>query len=410
VGRLLNAAMAQPFDSGFFMNPGGSDEADFEERLRHASKMEAVGRLAGGVAHDFNNLLVAIRGYTELVAATMTAGDPRREDLEQVLRAADRAAEMTRKLLAFGRIQPLEPNAIDPMKTLDELAPLLRRLLGEDIDLVIEAGLGKWQVMADPSQLEQAIVNLAVNARDAMPAGGTLTIELFSTHLNEDVAAVHPEIPAGPYVVLVVSDTGIGMDPDTLAHAFEPYYTTKAPGSGTGLGLASVYGFVKQSGGFVYVGSAPGRGTDFTIYLPRVFAPVVISSPAEPAASPQGGTQTVMVVEDDGAVREFVRRVLEPLGYRLLTAATAAEALSIASDPGLTIDLLIADVGVPDMRGPVLAAQIRAARPRMRVLLASGYTESTLTARGELEPGAALLGKPFTTAELAQAVHDALEA
>jgi nitrogen-specific signal transduction histidine kinase len=384
-----------------------ADVVDLDERLRHASKMEALGRLAGGVAHDFNNLLAAMRGYTELVAATLEADDPRRADLEQVLRAADRASEMTRKLLAFGRQQALEPRAIDPSATIEEVAPLLRRLLGENIDLVVATAPGTWQVVADPGQIEQAIVNLAINGRDAMPAGGSLRVELFNAELGEDVAAAHPEIQAGQYVALAVSDTGIGMDADTLSHAFEPFYTTKPPGAGTGLGLASVYGFVKQSGGFVYVGSEPGRGTDLTIYLPRALGPAEVPTAVEASGMPHG-TETVLVVEDDEAVREFVRRVLTPLGYRLLVTCSASDALALVSDSDEPIQLLIADVGVPDMRGPVLAARLQDVRKEMRVLLVSGYAETTLVERGEIESGAAFLAKPFSALELARHVRGAI--
>jgi two-component system cell cycle sensor histidine kinase/response regulator CckA len=379
---------------------------DLDEQLRNASKMEALGRLASGVAHDFNNLLVAIRGYTELVAGTLGPDDPRREDLDQVLRAADRASEMTRKLLALGRQQALEPRVIDPAATIEEIGPLLRRLLGEDVELIISTAPGTWHVVADPGQIEQVIVNLAVNGRDAMPAGGSLSIELFNAELGEDVSALRPEIPAGQYVALAVSDTGVGMDADTLAHAFEPFYTTKAPGAGTGLGLSSVYGFVKQSGGFVYVGSEPGRGSDFTIYLPRARDIAGRPAPAESTGT-QGGSETVLVVEDDAAVREFIRRVLAPLGYRLLVTRTASEAVESAAS-GEPIDLLIADVGVPDMRGPALAARLTEDRRGLRVLLISGYAETALIDRGEIEAGAVFLAKPFSAADLARTVRTAL--
>ncbi len=387
-----------------------ADAVDLDERLRHASDMEALGRLAGGVAHDFNNLLAAMRGYTELVAATLVTGDPRRADLEQVLRAADRATEMTRKLLAFGRQQALQPRVIDPTATIEEVAPLLRRLLGEHIELTVATSPGTWHVVADPGQVEQAVVNLAINGRDAMPAGGTLSIELFNTELGADVTLAHPEIPPGQYVALAVSDTGIGMDAETLAHAFEPFYTTKPPGAGTGLGLASVYGFVKQSGGFVYVGSEPGRGSDFTIYLPRALDFANDQAATEPKGSLPRGSETVLVVEDDEAVREFVRRVLEPLGYRLLVAGTAAEAMRIVSESLEPIQLLIADVGVPDMRGPALAVELKRTHTELRVLLVSGYAERTLMERGELDSGMAFLAKPFGRVELARTVREALSA
>jgi PAS domain S-box-containing protein len=378
-----------------------------EERLRQASRMEAVGRLAGGIAHDFNNLLGAIRGYSELVASSLADGDPRRADLQQVLRAADRASEMTRKLLAFGRQQLLEPRVINPADAVEEIAPLLRRLLGEDIALSVTSELDIWHVMADPSQMEQVIVNLAVNARDAMPAGGRLAITLANTVLGEDFSRVHPEVPIGPYVELKVADTGAGMDAETLIHAFEPFYTTKAPGAGSGLGLASVYGIVKQSAGFVYAVSEPGRGTEFEIYLPRRSPSAERLESPDPEPLLPRGSATVLVVEDDVAVRDVMRRVLDPLGYRVLVAGTADEALALAYTE-TQIDLLITDVGMPDIRGPELAAQFLASRTTLRVLLVSGYTEDTLATRGDIEPGVGFLSKPFTAHELAQSVHEAL--
>ncbi len=370
--------------------------------------MEALGRLAAGVAHDFNNLLVAMRGYTELVAGTLPANDPRRADLEQVLRASDRAAEMTRRLLAFGRAQSLEPKAIDPGAAVRELAPLLGRLLGEEIQLAIHAPFDVGLVSVDPGEFEEAVVNLALNGRDAMPRGGSLTVELFRADLGQDVALTHPEVVPGPYVALAVCDTGVGMDPETLGHAFEPFYTTKAGSGGTGLGLPSVYGFVKQSGGFIYVNSEPGGGTDFTIYLPRVEGEAVRPPTHQTRVALPGGCETVLVVDDDEAVAELVRRVLHPLGYRLQVASTAAQAFSVAVAADRPLDLLIADVGVPDVRGPVLADRLREAGRVHRVLLVSGYSEPALNERGELPADMAFLAKPFTGAQLANKVRATL--
>ena len=370
--------------------------------------MEALGRLAGGVAHDFNNMIAAMRGYTELVAATMPASDPRRADLEQVLRAADRAAEMTRGLLAFGRVQALQPRVIDPSETVRELAPLLGRLLGEGVMLEVVAPPDIGRVTVDPGQLEQAVVNLAINARDAMPAGGSLIVELLNAELGPEVALAHPEVAAGPYVALSVSDTGIGMDAETLDHAFEPFYTTKPPGAGTGLGLASVYGFFKQSGGFIYVGSEPGRGTDFTIYLPRATGEADRPARTESRLQMPRGCETVLVVDDDEAVGELVRRVLDPLGYCIYVASTGAQAIRVAAAAGRPMDLLIADVGVPDVRGSVLAVRLRDGGRVQRVLLVSGYSEPSLSERGDLPPDMAFLAKPFTAAELARKVRATL--
>ncbi len=386
-----------------------SAERKLENRLRQAGKMEAVGRLAGGIAHDFNNLLGAIRGYTELVLFSFAATDPRREDLGQVLRASDRAAELTSQLLAFGRRQVLQPRVVDPARVVEEIVPLLRRLLGEDITLSVAAARDLWHVMADPGQLEQVIVNLAVNARDAMPAGGRLAVSLDNVVLDAVFAVDHPEVAPGPYVALVVSDTGVGMDADTLSHAFEPFFTTKGPGAGTGLGLASVYGIVKQSGGFVYVRSQRSGGTTFTIYLPRVNAPTEHARRADVAETMPRGSGTVLLAEDDLAVRELVLRILAPLGYAVIVAGNASEALTLAAESEQSIDLLITDVVMPDLRGPALATRLRSGQADLRVLLMSGYAEDGLLTRGELDSGVAFLAKPFTAAELARRVHEALK-
>jgi CheY-like chemotaxis protein len=381
---------------------------ELDDQLRQTSKMEALGRLAAGVAHDFNNLIAAMRGYTELVAATLPPTDPRHDDLDQVLRAADRAAEMTRKLLAFGRTQPLEARVVDPSALVLELAPLLSRLLGEEIELHVVTPPGVGQVAVDPGQFEQAIVNLAVNAREAMPAGGSLTVELFATELGPEAEIGHPEVVPGRYVAIAVSDTGVGMDAETLSHAFEPFYTTRAGRGGTGLGLASVYGFVKQSNGFIYAGSEPGRGTDFTIYLPLADGEIVRSPLHETRIALPRGSESVLVVDDDAAVAELVRRVLDPLGYRLQVTSSAAQAFSVAVAAESPVDLLIADVGVPDVRGPVLADRLREAGRVQRVLLVSGYSEPALSERGELPPDMAFLAKPFTGAQLANKVRATL--
>jgi PAS domain S-box-containing protein len=381
-----------------------SAERALEERLRQSSKLEAVGRLAGGIAHDFNNLLAAIRGYAELVDATLGSGDSRHEDLGEIIRAADRAARMTRQLLAFSRQQVLQVRVLDLVSIVREIAPLLRRLLGEDVALVTEIPDRLWNVLADPGQLEQVIMNLAVNARDAMPRGGSLTIELANVRLDRRFVASHPEVVPGHYVSLKVSDTGTGMDALTVKHVFEPFFTTKAPGEGTGLGLATVYGIVKQSGGYIYVQSRPGRGTKFAIYLPRAEGIAHRETNRGEASPLQPGSATILVVDDDTAVRELARRTLSALGYSVTVASSANEALFLAGE-AVRLDLLITDIGLPDMRGPALANRMRADHPGLPVVLVSGYDPDDLAARGELGKGTVFLPKPFTASELAGAAH-----
>src|SRR5467141_1945059 len=330
-----------------------------EERLRQAQKMEAVGRLAGGVAHDFNNLLTVITSYSELLLEDLGSDDPKRDDVEQIRKAADGAAALTRQLLAFSRQQVLQPKALDLKATVTGTEKLLKRLIGEDIQLTTFLAPDLGVVKADPGQIEQIIINLAVNARDAMPAGGRLTIEAANVDMDE--AYVRGHAPAGPgrYVMLALSDTGIGMDEATKARIFEPFFTTKEPGKGTGLGLATVYGIVKQSGGFIWVYSEPGQGTSFKVYLPRV------EEPAEPAAVPTAtaeplrGTETVLLVEDAASVRMVTRQVLERYGYTILTAEDGLEALEIAKGFGKSIHVVLTDIVMPRMRGPALAKRLK---------------------------------------------------
>ena len=344
-------------------------------------------------------------GTASLVAASLPEGDPRRSDLQQVLHAADRAAELTHQLLAYSRRQVLRPRVIDPAETVGELEPLLRRLLGDDVEFTVVAEPGLWHVKADPGQLEQVLVNLVMNAHEALRLGGQVTVTQANAVLNEAFALDHPEVPPGPYVRLAVADNGVGMDERTLARAFEPFFTTRAGRGGTGLGLASVYGIVKQSGGFIYAESEPGRGSEFTVYLPRVSGPLSRPHRLEPLEPAAHGSATILVVEADVAVREFERRVLEPLGYDVLGAGSAVQALELAADSSLAIDLLIADVATPEMRGAALASRLRRDRPDLRVLLVSGYTRDALVDRGELEPGVAFLAKPFSGSDLARRVH-----
>ncbi|MGD0019582.1 MAG: ATP-binding protein [Candidatus Limnocylindrales bacterium] len=318
-----------------------------QEQLRQAQKMEAVGRLAGGVAHDFNNLLTAVRGYAELARAALRADDPARADIEEVIVAADRASELTSQLLAFSRRQVLQPQVLDAAAATVRLAPMLRRLLGEHIELNTGATCSHGRVKVDPGQLEQVVVNLAVNARDAMGGGGRLTIETADVELDTTYASTHPGVPPGPYVMLTVSDTGSGMDADTRARAFEPFFTTKEPGKGTGMGLATVCGIVKQSGGSISLCSEPGKGTTFRLYFPRVDEPASRNAGSDPPSPSPSGSETVLLVEDDPGVRGFARRTMTAQGYVVLEASSGADALALADGHADEVDLLVTDLVMP---------------------------------------------------------------
>ena len=387
-----------------------SVEKALQAQLAQSQRLEAVGELAGGIAHDFNNLLTAIRGYAQLIQRGLGADDPARADAEQVIGAADRAAALTRGLLAFSRRQVLAPRIVDPAEVVDGIAPLLRQLLGAHIELSTAVTPGGGHVSVDPSQLEQVIVNLTVNARDAMPEGGQLMVELTDVELDAAYVATHPEATVGPHVQLAVSDTGIGMDSATQARIFEPFFTTKETGRGTGMGLATVYGIVKQSGGSIYVYSEPGHGTTFRVYFPRVAgtAAPAVAEPIEPRPS-AAGSETMLLVEDDAAVRGFARRTLEAQGYEVLEAGSGAEALALADAHAGMIDLLVTDVVMPGLQGHRLAEQLRAARPGLRVLYVSGFTENSVIHRGVAAEGIAFLAKPFSAEALGRAVRAALD-
>jgi PAS domain S-box-containing protein len=382
-------------------------EHDLEASLRQAQKMEAVGQLAGGIAHDFNNLITGIRGFAELLHDDLPDGDGRRADVDQILQASDRATELTRGLLALGRRANLAPRVIDLGELVEGIVPLLRRLVGEHIEIEVRSGPGSSWVRADPGGLEQVVVNLVVNARDAMPVGGRLAIAVAA----EDIRLPRPDLPGivpGRYATLAVADTGIGMDEATLAHSFEPFFTTKPAGKGTGLGLATVYGIVSMSSGWIGVDSRPGAGTRFTIYLPLVDAVAGDHGTADGVPGRAGGgSETILLVEDEDAVRAVARRVLEGAGYRVLAARHGAEALELAEVHEGGISLLLSDVIMPGMVGPVLAQQLVARHPGMRVLFMSGHVGDVLRQVGL--GGHQLLPKPFTLDSLRDAVRQVLD-
>jgi signal transduction histidine kinase len=379
-----------------------------EDQLRQAQKMEAIGRLAGGVAHDFNNLLTAIIGYTDVIFERAGEDDETRRDVGEIRKAADRAAALTRQLLAFGRKQFLRPEVLDLNETATGLMQMLPRVIGEHIQTDARLAPGLRRVTADRSQMEQVLVNLVLNARDAMPTGGVITIETSETELTPArIAAEGLTIRPGPYVVLSVTDNGTGMDAKTRTHAFEPFFTTKPTGKGTGLGLATVYGIVDQSGGAITIQTALGRGTSVHIYLPAVAAPVV-ARPVEPAPTVTFGTESILLVEDNDAVRELAQRTLKARGYAVIEARNGDEAIDLMAR-GAKAQLLLTDVVMPGLSGPNLAARLLQQNPRLRVLYMSGFNEDSAAAHGTFWGGVPLLQKPFTPNQLAERVRVALD-
>jgi two-component system, cell cycle sensor histidine kinase and response regulator CckA len=386
-----------------------TDRHRAEQMLRQSQKVEAIGRLAGGVAHDFNNLLGVITGHGELAQRQLGPEHPVRARLDQMLKAAERGASLTRQLLAFSRQQVLQPKLLDLNAIVADTHRMLGRLIGEDIDIAVRRGPDLGTVQADPGQIEQVILNLAVNARDAMPKGGRLTLETGNVDLDAGYAATHPPLEPGRYVLLAVSDTGTGMDEETQQRIFEPFFTSKPEGQGTGLGLATVYGIVKQSGGHITVYSAPGRGTTFKVYLPRVDEPAEAVPAASPPAEAPRGQETILLVEDTEALREVIRETLEDLGYTVLLASNGEEALALGRAREGPIDLLLTDVVMPKLGGGDLARLLLALRPGIRVLYMSGYTDGAISPHGVLGEGVLLLEKPFTVDKLARAVREALD-
>ena len=378
-----------------------------EQQLRQAQKMEAVGRLAGGVAHDFNNILGVIMGYGDILSRRLPGGDPLAGKVREIVKAAERAAALTRQLLAFSRQQVLQPRVLDLNVVMGEMDKLLRRLIGENIELKTRQQERLGSVMADPGQMEQVIMNLAVNARDAMPEGGSLLLETRDVDLDAAYVRMHRNAHAGPHVMLAVSDTGEGMDAETMSRIFEPFFTTKPQGKGTGLGLSTVYGIVEQSGGSIEVYSEKGRGTTFKTYLPRVERPAEPAAPTAPEPPPTG-SETVLLVEDEPALRGMIREALEDAGYRVLEAGTPRQALAIAESHHGNIHLMLTDVVMPGMSGRELAERLKPLRPGVAVIYMSGYTDDAIGQHGLLDAGTHFLQKPFTFHQLLQKCREAL--
>jgi PAS domain S-box-containing protein len=385
------------------------EKARLEGQLLHAQKLESVGRLAGGVAHDFNNMLSVILGYVELIAEGLAASDPMLEPLGEIEKAALRSRDTTRQLLAFSRKQVIAPRAVDLNVLVEGAKNSLLRLIGEDIELAFSPGDPLWKIVFDPAQIEQTLVNLVVNARDALPNGGRITVATSNVQVDDAHGRDHVEVRPGDYVVLTVTDDGTGMDDDTLAHIFEPFFSTKEVGKGTGLGLATVYGMIKQNEGFIRVSSQVGHGTTFKLYIPRMTGEV-LETPSLAEAPANRGRGVVLLVEDNHMVRDLTRSMLQTLGYTVLAADTARAALSLCDDSSRRIDLLLSDVVMPDMKGPELRDKARGLRPGLDVLFMSGYAPHLAVGQGSSSEAFQFIQKPFTLAELARGVQQAMRA
>ncbi len=384
------------------------EQKNLEEQVHHAQKMEAIGQLAGGVAHDFNNILSVILSYTTLVLDDLKPSDPMREDLQEVKAAAERASGLTHQLVAFSRQQMLEPKVLDLNQVVTDMKTVLQRLLGEQIALSIFEGDHLGKVYADPSRIEEVLTHLVANAREAMTGGGVLSIKTTNLELDAAGTEHHPGVISGSYVVVEVTDTGTGMGPETRARLFEPFFTTKQKGKGTGLGLATVFGIVKQSGGHIRVFSEPGSGTTFWVYLPRTDRSAITASPSK-NTRPQRGSETVLLVDDEDQVRALVREILDRHGYNVLEAQNGGEAFLICEQYPDSIDLLLTDVVMPRMSGRALAQRLAPMRPEMRVLFMSGYTDDASVHDGVFDAAIAFLQKPITPEALLQKVRHVLD-
>jgi PAS domain S-box-containing protein len=386
-----------------------TDHKRLEEQLMQAQKMEAVGRLAGGVAHDFNNLLTAIIGYSQITLFKLATDDPLRREIEEIIKAGERAAALTSQLLAFSRKQVLNPQVLNLNQMIENMSKMVRRVIGEDIELETMLGSPLGQVKVDPGQIDQVLLNLVINARDAMPEGGKITIETTNVYLDEEYARTHVAVQTGAYVMLAISDTGVGMDAFTRARIFEPFFTTKSVDKGTGLGLSTVYGIVTQTGGHIWVYSEVNQGTVFKIYLPRVDEVAIAEGEVEERSDLQGH-ETVLVVEDEMQVSRLIVKVLKEHGYKVLEASRAEDALNlVAAQRNENIDLLLTDVIMPGMSGKTLATQFRVIRPNTKILFISGYTDNAIVHHGILDPGIAFVQKPFTPHALTRKVREILD-
>jgi signal transduction histidine kinase len=380
-----------------------------EARLKRAEKLEAIGQLAGGVAHDFNNLLAVIQGYGDLLMKDLSGDAPRQARLDAILRAANRGASLTRQLLTFSRQHPFQARPVDLNAVVTEMEGMLRRLISEDVQITTRLMEGLHLVKADPAQIEQVVMNLAINGRDAMSGGGRLIIETSNVDLDDTYIMSHPDAKAGPYALLTVSDTGHGMGPDTVSHIFEPFFTTKEPGKGTGLGLATVYGIVRQSGGHIAVYSEPGRGSTFRVYLPRTDEAAQALAPPRAPEVLSVGSETVLLVEDDPMLQAVIQEALQSGGYTVITGLSPEASLAAAADHTGPIHLMLTDVVMPRISGPEVAVRAKATRPGMKVLYMSGYVGAAAEHQTDLPPSATFLQKPFSVDALLRKVRETLE-